>query len=341
MNKKELGIVFVGNHPTEIKRLRNAGYEVKVVDEPCVPFEKTLIIKAGEHIPHELLEFGFGLLDKWDIATPMSAYGDQAYLHGEDSDRKLTKEIVGDLRFITYHTGFIFCHRKNKYIIEDWNQEEGDRTLAFVRTIFKHKPKLCVLPVSWLRSLQFDSNQFISRRGHAPRRHRKPLVKVDLGNGQFVKVEQGQEELVLATLQQRKKKMPIVTNQSSWPLITQATRQSKGALIKVRMPAGNVVKMYEQDAIDQGLIEGVTSEQKQHQKAEDKKRKGDENKGGETVETVDFSEIDGVGKATARKIVENGIRTFEELAEADLSNVLTGKAITAIEVWKNGLHESE
>ena len=51
---------------------------------------------------------------------------------------------------------------------------------------------------------------------------------------------------------------------------------------------------------------------------------------------VDFTEIVGVGKATDQALHENGIHTFEDLLDADVS-FLSKQGQKAVERWRAGL----
>ena len=115
-------------------------------------------------------------------------------------------------------------------------------------------------------------------------------------------------------------------------------RATKGPLIRVTLPAGNIVKMYQADALAAGYIKPKPQPQnKALPPAQNKMLPAPvTNKAEEADEgqVVDFSTIKGVGLASARLIVANGIATYDELQAADVS-FLSSKARQAVEDWRN------
>ncbi len=115
---------------------------------------------------------------------------------------------------------------------------------------------------------------------------------------------------------------------------------SKGKLVRIQLQKGQYVKMYEADAIAKGLLSAKAKPQ-----ATNKMRTPPVNKQApaeqaqpelkrEFSQTADdFTTISGIGKATARALVTNGIRTFEQLKAAKKLDYLSPKARQAIEDW--------
>lgn len=141
--------------------------------------------------------------------------------------------------------------------------------------------------------------------------------------------------------------MAIVSSKS-FELVNAKTRQQKGPLVTVEISPGRHVKMYQADAEEQGLIQKSrpAAEDKSLKPAEDKRREGPSERPGERREaetTVpqpsapadDLTEIDGVGKATARALAAAGIVTFEQLKTADIERIVSGNALAAIEEWRS------
>lgn len=127
--------------------------------------------------------------------------------------------------------------------------------------------------------------------------------------------------------------MPIIGSRKTWKVSNQANRAQRGPLIRVTHPNGMVTKMYQQDAIDAGLIPG----RKAAPPPENKLASLPENKASLPEETPpdDFTTIPGVGQASARSLVAQGIRTFAQLRKADLETVTLSKTvINAIEAWR-------
>jgi predicted flap endonuclease-1-like 5' DNA nuclease len=109
----------------------------------------------------------------------------------------------------------------------------------------------------------------------------------------------------------------------------------KGKLVTVTGPRGYGVKMYEQDAIAQGLIPG----KKAQPAKENKMMPQPQNKLApapvETKELIDdLTTIDGIGKATERALNARGIKTFEQLRAANV-DFLSPMVKAKIEDWRN------
>lgn len=122
----------------------------------------------------------------------------------------------------------------------------------------------------------------------------------------------------------------------------------KGKLVRVHLGGGRYVKMYEADAVAQGLI----PDPKARPKPEDKMRRPEGNKAATGAlrqsdepepeppapppVMADFESIEGIGPASARALAAHGITTFDALlAAADLS-FLTPQAQEAVEAWRAG-----
>lgn len=306
---------------------KKMGYEVQVVDELKLSHldKRTLILKAGSQISWDLVPNGFEFIKRWDLAAPMGEYGSLAYDLGDSDDRKLTSGVTGDLRIFPYHTGMIFVGPGGIETIKLWLQEPGDRQLAFLRAVFALKPRVCVLPIHWVRKLAFNSSQFVTNSKTKHKKKFQPLVKVEIRPGEFVKVHP--EDIDKVFEQTREAKMPVVKSSESWPRVTAHLNRGKGPLVKIEIKPGQAVKMYRRDAIEQGFLDEVwEGEQTEVQPNND----GDNDP---PVVQDDFTEINGVGPATAKLILNRGILTFEQLKAADVS-FLSPKAAEAVDDWK-------
>jgi hypothetical protein len=117
-----------------------------------------------------------------------------------------------------------------------------------------------------------------------------------------------------------------------------AAKRHKGRLVVVQIGPRYFVKMYEDEAIAKGLL-----------------KTGDRGRGTgqrpmalgtalvrvepaqlETAQPDDFTEIVGIGKATDQALHENGIHTFEQLLDADVS-FLSKQGQKAVEEWRRKL----
>jgi len=117
---------------------------------------------------------------------------------------------------------------------------------------------------------------------------------------------------------------------------------NKGPLINIQLPGqpGRMVKMYEQDAIAQGLIPAPKETKKRGRPpGSNKMLKPQGNKSLKTKELLppdDFTEIPGVGMATARALQAHGIRTFEDLRKASDLHFISESSRKKIEKHLNG-----
>lgn len=115
----------------------------------------------------------------------------------------------------------------------------------------------------------------------------------------------------------------------------------KGKLIAVELAPGRFVKMYEQDAIDRGLIKAKPQAKNKMRVPKENKAPAvpaveEESEAPEAAAPDDFTQIAGVGQATARALVAHGITTFAQLREAVELAYLNTRTNQAIEAWRNG-----
>jgi hypothetical protein len=200
---RDKGILVVGKEDmSPYSRAKSKGLELAQTDQASIYFDKTLIVAYGTRVPWDLLPAAWHFLDKWDAAVPLWRYGITAKDVGDDKERKLTKEVIGDLRVPLHSCELLFVRRSElgTELIETWLQEikeGGDKRLAFLRALHLVKPFLCVLPASWLADVREYDRQ-ATRRTHAARGTGVPLVSVEIAPGQFVKCHQGDEDKVIA-----------------------------------------------------------------------------------------------------------------------------------------------
>lgn len=115
--------------------------------------------------------------------------------------------------------------------------------------------------------------------------------------------------------------MPVVTSREDWPVV----RQSGGPdLVRVQIGPHSYVK------------QRPPKEDKMRRPEADKQRPPKKDKAEEIDQPVDdFTELPGVGEATAEALREHGIHTFDELMQADLG-FLSARARDVVEAWRNG-----
>jgi len=200
------GILLHGGQDEVIQgRAKAAGLPVVSGPPGALPFEKTLIVQAGTRVPWDMLPAAWHFLERWDAAVPLWRYGMTAAGVGTAEERAATEVVVRDLRVLLHSVELVFVRRNEagQALVEAWRREcapGGDKRLAFLRAVHLVKPRLCVLPISWLAEVQQQSLQHMGRSSRLPRSPNagRPLVRVELEPGRFVKCHKGDEERVLA-----------------------------------------------------------------------------------------------------------------------------------------------
>jgi len=203
------GIVLPSEDVTILARAKRAHLQVVVDKDRPFAFDKTLFAEPGVLMPWDLLPAAWNFLARWDAAIPLWRYGMTANDIGAKEEREATQTIVRDLRVLLHSWELLFV-RKNEAgcaLVETWKHEfstGGDKRLAFLRALYHVKPRLCVLPTSWLANVRTESQQALAtRRGGTLIKTGKPLVKVELAPGRFVKCHPGDEEKVRKQFQKQ------------------------------------------------------------------------------------------------------------------------------------------
>jgi predicted flap endonuclease-1-like 5' DNA nuclease len=360
MSAKTTGILLMGHDKKIEAGAKAAGLAVVVlpVDEAIegLPFEKTLLVEPGTAVPWDLLPAAWHFLDRWDAAVPLWRYGVLAADVGTKAERQATEKVVGDLRVLLHAVELLFVRRNEmgQALLAAWDKEmwSDDKRLAFLRAVCQVKPRLCVLPRSWLAELRPG----LERTGWTRRRsaNGQPLTTAEIAPGRLVKCHLGDEAAIKKQFDLRggvggqsvrartsligADEMAIVSSKS-FEFVDQQRRMEKGPLVRVDLGGGRMVKMYEADAIAGGHLPGKeqpATGTKSRPPREDKSRppQGDKADDDE-AEVADFAgEITGVGPAAQRALAAAGITTFEQLRTADVERVLSGQALKAVEAWR-------
>lgn len=196
---KPRGIVLLG--PDKHIEAKAANLKLPVVidgdREYPLPFGKTLFIEPGTRVPWDLLSHGWHFLQRWDAAVPLWRYGVNASDVGGKQEHKRTVEVVRDLRVLLYAVELLFVknNEDGRALMEAYRRElQGEKfeRLAFLRAFYQVKPRLCVLPRSWMAETHKSDSAAYSRR--ARRKSGGNLVQVEIRPGVFVQVQKGQEE---------------------------------------------------------------------------------------------------------------------------------------------------
>ncbi len=196
------GIVLPAEDVTIAARAKRAKLEVVVDKSRPFAFEKTLFAEPGVLVPWDLLPAAWNFLARWDAAIPLWRYGMTANDVGSQPEREATRIIVRDLRVLLHSWELLFVRRNEAgcALIETWKQEcakGAEKRLAFLRALYIVKPRVCVLPTSWLANIRTDSVQAVARGRSMPAHNTgKPLIKVEVAPGRYVKCRPGDEEKV-------------------------------------------------------------------------------------------------------------------------------------------------
>lgn len=201
---KSKGIVLLGTDKGIEKRANGKG--LKVIVDPSMPlaFDKTLFVEPGADVPWDLLPAAWHFLERWDAAVPLWRYGVNACDVGSKAEQKRTKDVIRDLRVLLHAVELLFVRNNadGKALIEAYREELEDsreKRLAFLRALYRIKPRLCVLPRSWQAKV-FQRSKLDAQAMRGQRHTAAKLVTVEVGPGRFVKCNPGDEEKVIEML---------------------------------------------------------------------------------------------------------------------------------------------
>jgi hypothetical protein len=195
------GILLLGTDEVIESRARRYKVSLRCGEVVELPFEKTLITTPGTRIPWDLLLAAWRLLENWDAAVPLWRYDVTAASVGTAEEQAATRVVIRDLRVLLHAYELLFVRRNEagEALVAAWVEEcaappapqRGEQRLAFLRALYRVKPRLCVLPTSWLAAI--EAQQVI--RAKSPNAGR-PLVMIELEPGRLVKCHAGDEEKV-------------------------------------------------------------------------------------------------------------------------------------------------
>lgn len=200
------GVVLLNEDNTIAQRARNRGLGVIVDPELALSYDKTLFVEPGTEVPWDLLPAAWHFLERWDAAVPLWRYSVNACDVGTTAERQATQAVVRDLRVLLHAVELLFVkdNEDGRALMDAYRRElagGGDKRLAFLRAFYETKPRLCVLPRTWLAEI-FQRSKMDARAQERDKRnvrHRgQQLVTVELAPGRFVKCRPGDEEKVKA-----------------------------------------------------------------------------------------------------------------------------------------------
>lgn len=131
------------------------GMRIDTTNPYSVPYQYTLMMRAVAPVRPELFPVGFSLLKTWEIAVPLASYEKLACHVGEGWEQKRTKEIVHDLRVPLYDARLMFvrdCEGARR-LMRAWEDERinsENESHSLLRAIYRVKPLVLALPVTWL-----------------------------------------------------------------------------------------------------------------------------------------------------------------------------------------------
>lgn len=203
------GIVLAKPDNTIEAQARGHGLPVQV--DPALPlaFDKTLFVAPGTRVPWDLLPAAWHFLERWDAAVPLWRYGKTANQVGTKEERQRTADIIRDLRVLLHSVELLFVrdNADGQALLSAYRQEldggngAGDGTrLAFLRAYYQVKPRLCVLPVTWLAEVAQRARQDAKVGRGRPRQH-GALISLEVLPGVWIKCHEGQEEEMRARYQ--------------------------------------------------------------------------------------------------------------------------------------------
>lgn len=149
------GVALIGDMTLAGKLKTHApSLEVEQGVTPSLPFARTLIWHTTFPLRPELVPLGFHLLERWEAAAPVASYDQLACHIGTEKARARTQAVVRDLRVPVYAPGLVFVKRgrAGRDLLDAWAQEResgDDDRLCLLRAIYRVKPLLCALPVTW------------------------------------------------------------------------------------------------------------------------------------------------------------------------------------------------
>lgn len=111
---------------------------------------KTCFWNTHANVNHAMYGYGFNFLSRWEMAVPLWDYRHLASEEGEQDERADTARIIRDLRVPVYDTRLIFAKRCDsvRRLFELW-EHEGMTRLSFLRALYRVKPLILALPVTW------------------------------------------------------------------------------------------------------------------------------------------------------------------------------------------------
>jgi len=184
-------------------RAKKAGMRTIVAASgfPDEEFDRAVLVGPGVKIPWHLLEYGFHFLERWDAAVPLWRYGGVAEKVGSKAERARTQKVALDLRLLLCAPELLFVRGSGDglRLMQTWQAEidrfvDAEQRLAFLRAQHIVKPRLYVLPRSWLgvdqKKWVQQEKRLAGAAGDTRKRRRKTgstLIRLEVAPGRFVR----------------------------------------------------------------------------------------------------------------------------------------------------------
>jgi hypothetical protein len=113
-------------------------------------WEKTCFWDVRAPVNPAMYAIGFHLVGRWEAAIPLWDYTQLAESEPDSGDVDKTRAVIRDLRVPMYDHRLMFMRRceATRRLLEAWEQE-GPGRLAFLRALYRVKPLILALPVTW------------------------------------------------------------------------------------------------------------------------------------------------------------------------------------------------
>lgn len=182
------------------------GLPVEVREGWELTAERTMFLAPEGDTDWRLVPHGFHFVERWDLAVPLWRYGVLAKDVGSPSERARTEAVVRDLRVLLYAHELMFVRdsEAGRAFLAALEEEEaggGEMRLAFLRALYRVKPRLCALPRTWVPAVRERAEQD-ARAVSEP--DEAGLVRVEVKPRLFIKCRPGEEEYVLRQYQERR-----------------------------------------------------------------------------------------------------------------------------------------
>lgn len=195
-------LVLRKDDKTARAKAKGLGLAVEVRSGWQMAGDRTVFVDSA-NVNWSLVPAGLHVLEHWDMAAPLWRYGVLAKDVGTPEERQRTEAIVRDLRVPLYAHELLFVGdteggRVFLGALEEESQAGGEIRLAFLRALYRTKPRFCALPRTWLLDVQEQSLEAARRRkATTVPIDDRGLVLVEVRRNVFVKCRPGEEQKVI------------------------------------------------------------------------------------------------------------------------------------------------